>query len=448
MANSTKTAGGPKPDAILFLPGLGEQGLPQGAMDIAQRIARSIDLDTDTASARVTARASRPLAYGCVVERQADVAEIVRAGGEESERVVADVIRVRYHNSLFHGLDERGPLAQLAFICWHGALLTWRWGLGLFRNWCVHRAPSGFGLRKRLQLLLGGGLVFVVWLGAVLVLIGGVSVPPLVASSVLLDEKPASATDTAPEDGRPQENDTGSTPEGNGSADVSAAQSVLERVRETAYGTVYPLIAALAGLLMLTKGNLKEGIRTGALQLAATHDYLAADGHKRGEVVAEVEDALEAIVESDRYERITIVGYSLGAIVALDATHLNPRPPPRIKRRISTLVTVACPYDVVATYWPEYFDRDEPSQLAGLPWHNVYSPKDVLGSDFRLLGDRLIQPTTNVAYPAVRSAMADTILLGGLFAHSRYWAPEAPDHPAVWRIVVHSLYPAEHWVMR
>lgn len=398
----------PKPDAVLFLSGMGDAALPQGALGIAQRLARAIDLNASAASKVASAAPSAPFHYGAALPRQAEVAQISIEDGD-ARHVILDLIRVRYHDALFRGLEERGPLSQAAFIAWHGTLLGLRWFGGLVRNWCFGKRASGFGLQKRVQLLLGGLVLFVVWLGLVIVIIGGASAPLVFAGAKL---------------GWP------------------AAKDALESLSAVAY----PLIAALAGLLTLSQANVKEGIRRCALQLAAINDYLAADGYKRDEVVADVEGALEAVVESGKYSRIILLGYSLGAVVALDATRLNPRPPPRVKQRISALVTVGCPFDAIATYWPGYFKRGAPLELSELPWHNIYSPKDVLGSDFRLLGEECL-PATNVEYPAARAALTDSVSLQGLMAHGRYWTPANPNHPAVWRPVAQALYGDDHWAL-
>jgi pimeloyl-ACP methyl ester carboxylesterase len=397
-----------KPDAILFLSGLGEGHLPQGALDIAQRLARAIDLNASAASKVIKAAGSAPFCYGGALAREAEVAQISIAEGDD-DHVIAHVIRVRYHDPLFRGLEERGPLSQLWFIAWHGTWLGARWCEGLRRSWSSAEDGSRFGWQKRLQLLLGGVLLLGVWLGVIVVMVGGASAPLVEAAEAL------------------------------GVAKAKNASEWLSTM-------IYPLIAALAGLFTLSQTNVKEAIRKTALQLAALNDYLAADGYKRDEVVADVEGALEAIVESEKYSRVILLGYSLGAVVALDATCLNPRPPARVKQRISALVTVGCPFDAIATYWPGYFQRVAPLELQQLAWHNVYSQKDVLGSDFSLLGDAC-QPHTNVEYPPARSALSDTLSLQGLLAHGRYWTPADPNHPAVWRPVAQVLYDDEHWAL-
>lgn len=101
---------------------------------------------------------------------------------------------------------------------------------GLSRSWCFGRDASGFGLHEPIQLLLGGLLLFVLWLGVVLVLAGGASAPLVEASAAL------------------------------GSTKALAASKWLSAV-------VYPIIAGLAGVLTLSQTK-KEAIRRSALQLA------------------------------------------------------------------------------------------------------------------------------------------------------------------------------------
>jgi hypothetical protein len=56
----------------------------------------------------------------------------------------------------------------------------------------------------------------------------------------------------------------------------------------------------------------------------------------------------------------------------------------RAFQSVHTLVTIGCPFDFVRTFWSDYFDesRDYTDKVP-LRWLNVYSPVDVLGSNFR-----------------------------------------------------------------
>jgi pimeloyl-ACP methyl ester carboxylesterase len=399
-----------RPDAIIFLSGLGERRLRQGALDIAARLARALDFRAATESVVFTARAVAPLPYGTAPGREAPAARIVRRA-DDTQTVVADLFRVPYHGVLFRRDDDKRarPLADLGFLLAHTLLFSVRWVMGLRRCWA-------FGLRKGLQLLWGAAMLAALVGAIVLTIAAALSVPILEGTALVTD----------------------------GQGEVFES---MQPVLQTARAKIYPVVALLAGLLATSRTNLKQDLHTMALHLAAMHDYLDDTGYKRDEVVAEVEGVLEAVVESDvEYGRVLLVGYSLGAVIALDTVHLNPRPPRRIGR-IDMVVTVGGPFDVITTYWPSYFvgRTDKPPQI---PWHNVYSPKDVLGSDCRLLNrqiaDKAPSPDSNATYPAAPARGLDVLSLSGILAHSRYWTNDNPDHPAVWRPVSVALYPEGH----
>lgn len=78
-----------------------------------------------------------------------------------------------------------------------------------------------------------------------------------------------------------------------------------------------------------------------------------------------------------------MIAYSFGSLVALD--NLFPagwQPVNRIEA-VDTLVTIGCPYDIVRMLWPNYFTNRQ--RMPGRPrvWINIYSPADILASNFR-----------------------------------------------------------------
>ena len=50
---------------------------------------------------------------------------------------------------------------------------------------------------------------------------------------------------------------------------------------------------------------------------------------------------------------------------------------------VKNLVTIGCPFDMVRTYWPNYFINRQRQSNAPVQWINIYAPLDVFGSNFR-----------------------------------------------------------------
>jgi len=168
--------------------------------------------------------------------------------------------------------------------------------------------------------------------------------------------------------------------------------------------------------------------------------------------------------------RVDVVAYSLGSLVTLDA--LFPADGQRTARatRIATLTTVGCPFDLVRTFWPAYFAGREVC-APDLKWFNVYSPVDLLGSNFTN-ADGLIEkpthginaadplhvaaPTAPESLPSIAPALnlfydpmgrrelglVDALLGGAYRAHAQYWVPGQPAAESCYKRFVPLVYPA------
>ena len=110
--------------------------------------------------------------------------------------------------------------------------------------------------------------------------------------------------------------------------------------------------------------------------------------------------------ETDRvvplYERVHVMGYSFGSVVAIDSLYpFNQEPPVRFSA-VHAFVTIACPFDLIRTYFKEYPGSPTAANPANPPvrpysyfenrcalpnapkrWLNIYSLSDVMSSNFR-----------------------------------------------------------------
>jgi len=218
--------------------------------------------------------------------------------------------------------------------------------------------------------------------------------------------------------------------------------------------TAIVLLAALGAFTPEVKGKLVKA----AVEYLCTIYYLNL-GERRNVILGQLTALLEHIGEkSDTpYRNIHIFSFSFGTIVALDALFPPGRESERRFSSIETLVTIGCPFDMVRTFWPAYFE--ERYALSGTPrtWINVFSPVDVLSSNFRdddAIADAMrtieakssAQPPlpVNIAYTEAANpknlSFFDWITLIGLRAHAMYWGREYEAESNCFNQVIAKLY--------
>jgi hypothetical protein len=211
--------------------------------------------------------------------------------------------------------------------------------------------------------------------------------------------------------------------------------------------------------LGLWKSDIVADLVAGAVGFICVMAYLG-HGERRdpllGQLVALVNYAEEK--EGVEYEHMDVVAFSFGTVVALDAFFPRTGSRPARLSRVRSLSTIGCPFDLIRTYWPKYFEASTPLQTPAT-WLNVYSPIDILASNFRRDGatgepDTGI-PTTaaepaesrrpvNIRYGEPTSA-ADMgplqfITFMGLRSHSIYWGRERESELTAFSPIVSRIY--------
>lgn len=198
--------------------------------------------------------------------------------------------------------------------------------------------------------------------------------------------------------------------------------------------------------------------------LAAAHRYLRGTTNQANELRAPLQNALERIREDSRYTMVTIIAYSFGSIVAIDNLFPTYGEPPRSYETVTKLVTIGAAYDFVQAAKPKYL-RDRSARI-GVPaeWLNVYSPVDLLGSDFKVLessgeaatiavaedtNDQSVCPTASFPYDSgMELTWSNVIEFYGFDAHTTYWGSDAVQATNVFTWAIPRIYPEDDGPLR
>ena len=263
-------------------------------------------------------------------------------------------------------------------------------------------------------------------------------------------------------------------------------------------------IAVLGAFLLAVWPNLQKQLsRVAVLYLCAVRYLGAGDG--RPALVGDITNILAHVLRKQDgegkdswYRRVDVIAYSFGSVITLDALFPFADQSSVPCRHVHTLFTVGCPFDIIRTYWADYFDDRHPGEMPKTRWLNVYSPKDILGSNFRnddkpgqpekkigieckpehvreaaltaadgnewrvasgatepvrqdgadpiatdTNGSWTFQPNENIEYldgPSAKQSLLESVLLGGLKAHMAYWDAEDENATSWYSIMVTQLY--------
>lgn len=377
-------------DAMICVPGIGESA-GTTFMDVAARIATAMERCAESG------RAVFSVATRDATTRQGKTLHsvaICRADDPKAKaREVLHLYEYDYHPVLDDGLKDRAPAAQAVAMGWTLAFSfpsVW-WAL-------VKRRSKGWA--QKLQVVYGTMLFCGILFYMLLLVIGtGAAVsrtanPP--ASTYAATSAAASAASA-------QQAPAMSPLPANAPALPRVAppkpawyQSAWSWTRATAvafWAWLGGAVLWLAGMVVViplagtfVRFNIREVLAKAAPSVTAATGYVSAGQH-RSEIVGGLGEMLEYLEEDGNsgvgYRKVHMAAYSFGTLVALDALFQNDGDVARRFGRICTLVTIGCPYDFVRTYWPSYFQNRYAAPAARRPrWINIYSPLDVLGSNF------------------------------------------------------------------
>ncbi len=341
-------------DAVIYLPGL------FGAGDItvdavARRIAVAFDRNQATGTAKFSISEGNEFAFEG--SSRTRLITVQRHDGGGPAMPFIDVYQLDYRDTLREIYLGRAPARQVISIFWLLAGLLLRF-LAAVRQ--KSKSPG-----EKFQVAAAGGVFLLISVYLVM-LIATAAATALHLAGILPGAAPAT--------------DGGST---------AAGVDWIARKIADLLPWAQSAIVILTGLGLFTRQGIKQFVTDTAVDYASGLDYLSTD-RKKPTLIGQFAGLLETIAESDTdYDKIHVIGFSFGSIVAIDCIFQTSAPTPRFGR-IDSLITVGSPFDIIRTFWPDYFKarKRSPGQMK---WINVFSRNDVLSSNFSNEADPAIE---------------------------------------------------------
>ncbi|MEV4534382.1 hypothetical protein AB0J82_11190 [Asanoa sp. NPDC049518] len=203
--------------------------------------------------------------------------------------------------------------------------------------------------------------------------------------------------------------------------------------------------------------SVRPAVARGAKLLEQVLAYAQDERHAAG-VTGLVDSALDDLLEKDPGRKVHLVGYSIGALIAMDFAFprrsLAQPLDPRHRTSVAGLVTIGCPLDFVRLYFPTYAD-DREQRVPDLPWTNIYIPADILASNMVDGDDYGYAPageqgrdvvTVAGARPVCRRYTSQTLTYRnvwtrtGLLTHAGYW--DDPERENCLHLVMRQICPS------
>jgi hypothetical protein len=390
---------------MIYVPGLAES---VGSADsFAGRVARAMDEEAPFEAATYSVQ---PAATTDVAATASSAVRRIIEHRSGATRVVADVYRMEYEQNLRRGFDTANPLKRSILLM----VLVLR--AGVFQLLPAFRRKGKKAMAKA-------------QLGFALVVALGLSLYTIVILAAALD----------------------------------TSRRILWGDHHL--GPFQGVAVVLAGLSALVPATKRKALEYAAVDFYAASNYLAS-GTQRSNLSSKLSALLEDIVEQvPAGTPVYVVGFSFGSIVALDTILPPSGAQPRRMKRVTALVTIGSPFDLVRSIWPTYFTNragEKPSL-----WANVFDPMDVIGSNFRDSNDAEVSPaadsaTTATGAPIGVGLAANTVAVpknlkwesgspgdsltlpriltfAGLRAHGLYWDWADPNDVGAIRLVVNRL---------
>jgi hypothetical protein len=479
-----------KRDAIIFVPGLGRELVDQRIDTVARKLAGALDRQAERPEPKFQVIGAPEEEYGQTYRTPVRTISVQEPGSDEAQPL-ADLYELDYRDNLTKRFNERNPLCK--------AFVMLRVMFAMSPTFIMSLRRKGKSLKDKLQMLTIGGIMAAIVAYTVMLIGAGAltlnQAAPEIKKNVskyikqlYVKQEPSKRGETQGKGSPNKESDKGNSEDGlpalsntgDGNAGVSGDDgkndkdgsgtngdigqdnpnnNTNEKNKENVerganLNPIQTLVLVLVALGLFKKKSFKDVTRTIATEYVCASNYLRM-AYRKPAVLGQAAALLEHIAEKkEAYRQVHMVAYSFGSLVALDILFPHLRPWVRLGT-VKSLVTIGCPFDLVRTYWPEYFERRNRQPGVPTQWINIYAPLDVFGSNFRddtevaaaehgitVGGENAetVVPTSNIAYDlglqTSQLKLLDIFTTKGIRIHSFYWtgddAPEVSclDHVA------------------
>lgn len=188
---------------------------------------------------------------------------------------------------------------------------------------------------------------------------------------------------------------------------------------------------------------LRDRVPQVGASLLATSDYVRLPPEAQ-RIGGELTSFIEAIEESGRHQRVHVVAYSMGSIVAFDTLFPATAEPPRSLDGVRTLVTIGPPFATVRATRGTYFDGRKPGKPP-TRWVTYWAAADLLSSA-RPLSRKREQLEFGGGRPTVKSydlpvdlRFFNMLAFYGFSTHGMYWGADGEQDRNVFDLVVGDL---------
>ncbi|HSB85725.1 MAG TPA: hypothetical protein VLD86_05420 [Ilumatobacteraceae bacterium] len=154
------------------------------------------------------------------------------------------------------------------------------------------------------------------------------------------------------------------------------------------------------------------------------------DERYRDTIAMTIDEAVNGLRDNGWHGDIHLLGYSFGSLVVLDSLfpkHSSGRSRDTM-RSVRSVTTIGCPVDAVRLVRPDYLDHRD-ARVDQIPWHNIFIPADVFGSNFMDGDDAAAQSNVHIGgvipsssqYLDERLDVWQILKVKGLRTHGGYW---------------------------
>lgn len=192
---------------------------------------------------------------------------------------------------------------------------------------------------------------------------------------------------------------------------------------------------SIASSMALLYPRFQEKLSLASTEFLCVHYYLKY-GEEKAKLIGGLSNLVEKISEKETdYTDLEIHAHAFGSVIAIDT--LFPKSQnqvdKRVRKEVTQLLTIGCPFDFIRVYYPNYFNGREAAVNEIKNWFNINCELDVLSSNFRNdseneFGDEKICPGNlkplNITFEVIdsnSSGLLDRMLLLNFKTSSLYW---------------------------